>query len=77
MLQLVRVGVENIGNKFLRNFPELESLNLQGNHLQRLGDISVPKLKRLFLAGEYKWIFNENAVKILLFVIFKISLGVV
>jgi hypothetical protein len=68
VLQMVHVGVESIGNKFLGNFPNLQTLNLQGNYLQRLpNNFSVTKLDSLYLSGNrwncsmnLDWVFNLN-----------------
>ncbi|EFA09304.2 protein singed wings 2 [Tribolium castaneum] len=67
VLRLVRIGVENIGNKFLANFPNLEILDLRENFLQSLGNFSVGKLKELYLDGntwncsqDLNWVLKLN-----------------
>ncbi|XP_044252311.1 protein singed wings 2 [Tribolium madens] len=67
VLRLVRIGVENIGNKFLGNFPNLEILDLRGNFLQSLGNFSVGELKELYLDGnswncslDLNWVLKLN-----------------
>lgn len=48
----MHIGVENIGNKFLRNFPNLEILDLRDNFLQTLENFSLGELKELWLDGK-------------------------
>jgi hypothetical protein len=67
VLQMVHVGVESIGNKFLGNFPNLQTLNLQGNYLQRLpNNFSVTKLDSLYLSGESTEYFHFTSDVILM-----------
>lgn len=50
---MVHIGVEFIGNSFLRKFPNLETLNLEGNYLYTWNtDLDLRKLKSLYLASK-------------------------